>query len=565
MMKRFLLIAAVLVIAFSASAALAAEKIAVDKTHFPDDAFRGYVKQFDLNADGYLSGAEREKVKKISMSYGEDLTGVEHFTALEELRCEGAGLKELDISKNTRLKTLNVRGNELTKLDLKNNRALTEIRCDHNRLTALDLSACPGLKSLNCGQNALKKLDLSGCKALTDLACGNNQMTALDVSGCGDLQELECVGCGLKSLKLPSGKKLRSVICMGNALTTLDVSGCGGLKELSCDDNKLSALDLKANKALQFLTCSRDPLTALDVTNNTALSELTCPGCGLKALDLTNNGALTRLNCSDNALTNLNVNKCPKLTWLDARNNRLVRIRLTENKKLTDANVMLGGNGRRLTAEAGRIFLKDLGLAASAMTDVKGADKNSTFLTVQKSGKVTYDYKVRGGLKVTFTLDVTYKKGELSSVTGAEDKYPYTGKAVKPAVTVKSKIAGRTVKLTKNVHYKVYYKNNVIPGTATITVKGMGHFTGTLTKTFKITKVKLGALTLSKTVMKYTGHEVKPGVKVTAKVNGQTVTLEKGVDYSVKYTNNIKKGTATVTVTGIGNFTGTLTKKFTIK
>lgn len=565
MKKGLLLTAVILLTVLLIPSAPAAEKIALDKTNFPDDAFRGYVKQFDLNADGFLSAAERNKVKKISMSYSESLRGVEHFPALEELRCEGGGLTELDISKNTRLKSLNVRYNELTKLDLSGNKELTELRCDHNRLTALDLSGCPGLKSLNCGQNALKKLDVSGCKALTDLVCGNNPMGALDVSGCGSLQELECVGCGLKSLRLPAGKKLRSVICLGNALTKLDVSGCGGLEELNCDDNKLTALDLQANKALTALTCARNPLAALDVTKNTALTELVCPGCGLKALDLTKNGALARLECQDNALTELNVNKCPKLTWLDARNNRLVRIRLTENKKLIDANVKLGGNVRKLTAEAGRIFLKDLHLTASAMTDVKGADKNSTFLTVSKSGKVTYDFKARSGLKVTFTLDVTFKKGALTSLTGPAEKYAYTGKALKPAVTVKSKISGRTVKLTKNVHYKVYYKNNVLPGTATITVKGMGHFTGTLTKTFRITKVKLGALTLSKTAMKYTGQEVRPGVKVTAKVNGQTVTLEKGVDYSVRYADNIKKGTATVTVTGIGNFTGTLTKKFTIK
>ena len=44
----------------------------------------------------------------------------------------------------------------------------------------------------------------------------------------------------------------------------------------------------------------------------------------------------------------------------------------------------------------------------------------------------------------------------------------------------------------------------------------------------------------------------------------ETVTLEEGKDYTVSYENNIKPGTATVKVTGIGQYKGTLTENFTI-
>ena len=46
---------------------------------------------------------------------------------------------------------------------------------------------------------------------------------------------------------------------------------------------------------------------------------------------------------------------------------------------------------------------------------------------------------------------------------------------------------------------------------------------------------------------------------------GKLVTLKKGTDYTVKYENNVEKGTATVTVTGKGNYTGTIIKNFTIE
>ena len=55
----------------------------------------------------------------------------------------------------------------------------------------------------------------------------------------------------------------------------------------------------------------------------------------------------------------------------------------------------------------------------------------------------------------------------------------------------------------------------------------------------------------------YNGKAQKPGVTVKL---GLT-TLANGTDYSVSYANNTKAGTATVTVTGKGSCTGTVTKK----
>lgn len=58
----------------------------------------------------------------------------------------------------------------------------------------------------------------------------------------------------------------------------------------------------------------------------------------------------------------------------------------------------------------------------------------------------------------------------------------------------------------------------------------------------------------------YTGEAVEPGV--TVELDGQTLT--DGTDYYVSYTKNIDKGTATVTVTFMGNYKGTVKKTFEI-
>ena len=81
-----------------------------------------------------------------------------------------------------------------------------------------------------------------------------------------------------------------------------------------------------------------------------------------------------------------------------------------------------------------------------------------------------------------------------AKVSTAKAKYTYTGKALKPKVTVK--VAGKTLKA--NTDYTVSYKANKNVGKATITVTGKGSYTGKVTKTFKIVPKKTGVSKLMK-------------------------------------------------------------------
>lgn len=58
----------------------------------------------------------------------------------------------------------------------------------------------------------------------------------------------------------------------------------------------------------------------------------------------------------------------------------------------------------------------------------------------------------------------------------------------------------------------------------------------------------------------YTGSAIRPSVKVTLAGS----TLKQSTDYTVSYSDNTNAGTATVTVTGKGNYTGSLSTTFTI-
>lgn len=75
-------------------------------------------------------------------------------------------------------------------------------------------------------------------------------------------------------------------------------------------------------------------------------------------------------------------------------------------------------------------------------------------------------------------------------------------------------------------------------------------------------RVKLGtcSVTISKSVT-YTGKKIKPKAKIIYKQK----RLKLNRDYTVEYTNNIAAGTATATFKGIGEYKGTIKKKFTVK
>ena len=68
-----------------------------------------------------------------------DLTGIEDFTALQELYCDFNQLTSLDVSNNTALTYLTCRFNQLTSLNMSNNTALTALDCINNPLESLDV------------------------------------------------------------------------------------------------------------------------------------------------------------------------------------------------------------------------------------------------------------------------------------------------------------------------------------------------------------------------------------------------------------------------------------------
>ena len=132
----------------------------------------------------------------------------------------------------------------------------------------------------------------------------------------------------------------------------------------------------------------------------------------------------------------------------------------------------------------------------------------------------------------------------------------YTGSALMPDVVVK---AGSKV-LVKDVDYTVLYSNNTNVGIASVKVTGKGTYEGSYTTNFKIVSCAIGQAACSRIAdQTYTGNAIQPSFTVTYK----NKTLVKGTDYTISFKNNVNIGTATVIITGKGNFEGN--KEITFK
>lgn len=144
-------------------------------------------------------------------------------------------------------------------------------------------------------------------------------------------------------------------------------------------------------------------------------------------------------------------------------------------------------------------------------------------------------------------------------VSLSEENCVYDGTQKKPEVTLK--LAGG--ELEKDKDYTVAYSNNIAVGTGTVTITGKGSCIGTVQKTFKINPASVvnAKITLNTSEYIYDGKEKKPDI--TVMWNGKE--LINGTDYSVIYEKNVNIGTAKVTITGMGNYTGTVDKSFTIR
>ena len=287
------------------------------------------------------------------------------------------------------------------------------------------------------------------------------------------------------------------------------------------------------------------------------------PACSDVVLDL--NGITLNLQIWSSGF-NLNTQKfqIEKIESSDEVEHSFSDWKITKNASCTDAGIkericeVCGKTETQTIAKTGHKSVTDKAIPATCTTDGKtegshcsvcgAVIKAQTTITAtgHKSSGWIVDKAASIGVKGSKHKECTVCKKVLetaeipalskisiskASVTLSTSTYAYDGKAKKPGVTVK--LNGKTLK--NGTDYSVTYSNNTKVGTAKVTIKGKGNYSGTITKTFKINPAK---------------QEIQ---KLTAKSKAFFIDwAQKGsaTGYEIQYATNSKfSGAKKVTVT----------------
>lgn len=145
-----------------------------------------------------------------------------------------------------------------------------------------------------------------------------------------------------------------------------------------------------------------------------------------------------------------------------------------------------------------------------------------------------------------------------ANVTLSQQSFVYDGTAKNPAVIYNG------ITLLENTDYTVKYSNNVDVGTVKATITGINNYSGTAVKEFKITPIKFDdkkvSVSLEKSSFVYNGQSITPVVYVAYNHN----YLIQNTDFTATYSNSNAPGVATVKITGIGNYSGSISKTYII-
>lgn len=240
-------------------------------------------------------------------------------------------------------------------------------------------------------------------------------------------------------------------------------------------------------------------------------------------------------------------------------------------------------------------------------------DYTATYTNNTEIGKATVVYKGKGAytgtLKKTYKITGTSMKSvtipsDFSTTTGYDyyvnykatydtktKRFIYSGRPLCVAgkeggtdnygikLQLMDKKKGTATDLKLGTDYTVSYQNNKLPGKATVIFTGIGKYTGTVKKTFKIRAYDIakdsdifGSIEfyVAPTCAYRKGGAI-PNMNLQCNFGYAWETLKDGEDYTIKCSNNNAVTTSStkkkpkITVAGKGGFKGSLTKEFTIE
>ena len=418
-----------------------------DSVDMSDTSGWGYQSCKALGRDSVTHAAVVDWVRPASCSWFfgnmSSLVGIDGMENLNTSRVTGASWMFYDSSALASL--------DLSHMDTSKITDTSGMFSQCSALASLDLS------SWNASSITKMPYIFGGCSSLTRLILPSDTSKVENVEGmfygCSGLTSLD-----LSSLDTSQVTNMQNMFAGCSSLASLDLSGW----------NVTSVTDMKS----MFNGCSG--LTGLKLpSGNSKVQTMECMfyGCsGLTSLDLSG------LDTSSVTTALMMFYGCSGLTSIDLSG-------LDTSHMTTMEDVFSGCSG-----------LSSLDLSSFDTSHVTTMANMFSGCTALSSVTYGTGFVAADGLNtINMFLECPANRPSWlagGDVTGAEvgglsASYPYTGGEIVPSgVTVD--VGGR--RLVEGTDYEVSLSNNISPGTATLTIRGVGAYTGETTRTFSVAR-----------------------------------------------------------------------------
>lgn len=482
---------------------------------FGKEAFRGtqYLKKIEITEDYYSFGQEQ-----YDFTFAEESIRAFYYSSVEEIVFLKKGLDWID-----------------------------ESMFEGSNITAIDLS----------GVTAVGQRGFRNCKNLQNI----------DLSNCEYIYEFAFEGCeGLTNLKLINVWEIGNEAfknCTGLKFVNFGINACSVGNGAFSECPNVSFFCDEDSKAYAYAVENNIPVLSVNISFFNKNSAYEYTGGEIRpALIISINGMVLREN------KDYTVEYFDNIAYVPDGYSYLIVHFIGDFEGLPDAYrqfyiVQRNINSATIEYVKDNIYDGDeikpaVVVKIDGRTLTEGVDYTIQYTSSADTGTMLFTVTGKGNYKgaVDCYFNIIRRDIAETQVQKMQDCV-YTGEENCPLPVIQWN--GFTLVLGED--YELRYFDNVDAGFATVVIYGKGNFCGTQRVTFRIFGKGVENAVVSEIPdQTYNGSTLRPEFTVT--LDGKILT--EGTDYKAEYVNNTEKGTATVIISGIGNYSGVVTQNFNI-
>lgn len=459
-----------------------------------------YIFDDDYNMDYLLTSidvTQNPKLEYLDITYSKiDKLDVSRNPNLEELHAFVTNLSEVDVTRNPKLRRLDLNTTDIRKIDVTQNPKLFALNVEYTKISSLDVTKNPELYEVYLtGDKDVKELNTTKNPDLTHLRVSGTGIHSLDLSKNHSLaafynykQEYENPVTGetttieaapIEKLDFSHTTHMFDIYLGGSPIKSIDVSNQPDLHDLQIQSTPITKVDVSKNPKLGSLCVSNTKIKHLDISKNKKLSTLDIANTdidNMKNIDLTGYTEIYAVRAKNAGVESLKFDKAPSLHNIELDGNHVKELDLEGRSNPDTYNTLeLGEQTPEIYVSSGKlasntVSLKDLFSNPANVTVKSGegytydADAQTITFKDENSRTFKYDYATKfesdGGPQLSGTATVV-PAAKIASVKPAKASYTYTGKTIRPGVTVKA-TGKNKYEGTVSASYKIYPKSSAI-------------------------------------------------------------------------------------------------------